>query len=367
MFLFIINAVWEYDGDEINTRLESSLETPLVAGITSTFGSKGRLINESFPIVAKILSPYLAVDFTTINCHKSHFCHDRRLPNTPKVWICRSKSPKYWKYTDELDISGISNFLRYELSGELLKGKQDDFSIQDYITTGGSFFHATINYDNRNIINTLKAIHSKFKIYNITFAYSLSYEMTRVRAFYTNTCYRDTNILISTNLETFVANNAFSAYHHYIYDEYKDIKHEFMILYVGYDRSIEKIKVLSKLAEKTGCDYDVGIGFASLMYDKWILEMTNSYPAMEPFLVGLNTRNKCYYHVPNITKYNVDDIFQNLRSDANCIPFKNLTKNGTTAVNPLAFMMFLGVIFGTAFAVYIFYLFTCSPTFQKIL
>ena len=350
--IVLISLLWTYDHTEISRKLSDSLDTPILAAFVLPKGSVSQKINHTFSILSEILDPFINVIYTVVDCSYSRFCLTHGIGHYPTICLLRTFSRKYWKCTDETDISGVSNFLKYELTPNIKTSSFYSSEIREKLLSGGTLFSLSANDQSDRTFEAVKRAAIKYKPYDVLFLLSTSYyDGKSITAHFSTKCQTSAS-LQSIYIDEFVRFNSFSVYHQYTYEEFNSGGN--YIIYAGYEnRFRDKNKMIDQIVELVPCDFPGKIGFASLSSERWIAEITGKYNSIDPFVVGINVDKKCFIHIKNISQLNDSEFYIDLmvceksKKILPRSPYKGIR-------NDAMFLVFLGIIVISSFILLIF-------------
>ena len=329
-FLLLIFVYWEYPGQQnFMESLMTNQEQPVFAAIISTKSRLCRGVQQKFIRYADSIGERSQIQFTVIDCAHREFCAVSKIMNLPKFVLIRTPHQRYWRYTEETDPAGWNSFIMQETRPILYENVTNITDLSERLKYGGSHFHISLRNttdesklkENNEIIEALKETSSIYRMYNTSFSYSYNNSSNNtITWYYSKTCAQTTQAS-SNQIREFVSNHLFSAYHHYDYDEFSEMKQGYLILYVGQESKIyDGMKRIDSLIAASGCNPKKKYGIASIISDRYASEASFKLYSMDSFVVGFNLETECYVTAKsNSTSEEEDyDFFADLESSTKC-------------------------------------------------
>lgn len=355
----ILAEKWIYSPYTIPTKLEESLETPILAAIVSHRGYRSHQINNTFHIVAELLESKLPLIHTQIDCSRSHFCDNYKIGRSPKICLLRTNHWQYWRCTDEIDIPGILNYFKYELQGNIIQKNLYSFSAAEYVKGGGILVFVEIPSNDTKTLPIIQRLSIIYKIFDVNFIYSIvEAQLCKLTIYYSSSC-KESRLVNNTSISSILQDKLFSYYHHYFNEELMELPNVTLMLYVGHESKTEqKETILSALANNDWCKPNLRIGFSSIKSNRYIASLTGRNSFVHDYVVGLNKKTECYSIIHNVSAVNVTKYIEELSNGNKCdYKFK---KSFFSVSTPLLIVVAVGFIAITMLYVFISYILTKS-------
>ena len=354
-FLFLICEWLASEDFSIGEYFEGSPSAPVFAAILSK-SRRSKRLNLSLFDFANKLGNKVNVKFTSIQCAEKDFCHKYAVARTPQFVLMRGKNKKYWRFTEESDAAGWSNFIRNEMSPLVYEMENDSVDdLEEKLKFGGSFFIAKIKEGDEEIINKLYEMSASYRMYHATFAFMRvnNTNTSEIISYYSTSCSERTNVTDKT-IDSFINKRLYSAYHTYDNREFRDASTGNLVLYVGHDSKQDIIQKVTMLTKLSNCRNDVIFGAASLSRDRYIAELANKRLAIEPYVVGFNFKKECYVvTAPNSSMIKTNEFYAELEGGAECKKFEQEENPQIGSINNFWFVYFLIALLLLSIAIYI--------------
>lgn len=297
MILFtLIFGWWEYDESKFPKIFNNSWNRPIYAICYSQNCPHCVGIPSRFKMFSQSMANNDDIIYTAIDAGNSTACQTLGAKFVPYFIFARGTKKKYWLHPQFNCPLRWMEFVSDWGSPKIIKVKNDLSDISEHVQktlNGGSTFILQAPKDSL-IFNIYTNLSTKYHIYNDTFIYSESKELTKLTVFTSTNCSHMFDVDSQTIIKI-IKEYRFSSLHHLDLQEWSKMtksKSNSIILLNDGELNGTRLKLLDDLANQH-CE-DSRFGWA-ILKDEKAISMKLQQKIESPYIAVINRKNDCQY------------------------------------------------------------------------